>query len=338
MSGSGSWQNLLPDEQARQLYAEIYPGGLPAAQAKEKLGRYLDPWETAHIIAVDGGRVSPLGPIMTDNDLAILAEWFSEISTIMSRAVADNTPAYRRLSIDLAGPGSSEQSYVDNIMTIIVCALTLDSQVFSLLRKELMGTYPDRNFAGTFFFWGYGFSGGPARIFGFTTYGWPGPSIHVIRSHGLDREGLKAVLRRRGAIELIQSLALERAENDRRLSVAEPYASGIPGTITKLRETGIVAGVDPLRLSIPVLSSRVMISVGPLFQQVAEKIKQKFLARLDDLDDLISRCSFRRCTRPDIYCMLFHLAYSFAADKLVEGGIIPDFPQRAAGEWGVWIH
>jgi len=207
MSGSGSWQNLLPDEQTQRLYADLYPNGLPAIQANEKLHHLLAPWKRARVIRLDDQRVVPIGPIMMDNDLEILQGWFKDISEGMSNAVLDELSEYRSLAINLAGHKSSERNYINNIMTIMICALTLDSQVFSLLRKELMGTYPNRDFAGTFFFWGYGFSGGPSRIFGFTTYGrWQGPRIHVLRSHGLDRTIIKAVLRRAETFKYIQHL------------------------------------------------------------------------------------------------------------------------------------
>jgi len=39
-----------------------------------------------------------------------------------------------------------------------------------------------------------------------------------------------------------------------------------------------------------------------------------------------------------VLCMLFHLSYSYAADTLVDRGVIEDFPKSAGGEWGVWIH
>lgn len=339
MSGSGSWQNLLPDEQARKRYAGIYPYGIPAVQAREKLGQYLDPWERTHIIRLHGRRIIPTGPIMTDNDLEILKGWFKDISDDMTRAVEDNLPAYRHLALDLAGRRASERSYVDNILTIMICALTLDSRVFSLLRQELMGTYPGRGLAGTFFFWGYGFSGGPSRIYGFTTYGsWQGPPIHVLRSHELDREVIKSVLRRRNTVEFIQGLAGQKEKGSRPLSEGAIHPAGSSGIIDDLRQAQILEEDDPLRLNIPVFSDPTLFEEGKLVEQVSERIKHGFMSRISDLHILLDRCSFRQCTRADVYCMLFHLSYSFAADKLVAYGTIPDFPESAGGEWGVWIH
>ena len=337
MSGSGSWQNLLPDEQAQRLYADLYLHALPASQASEKLRRYFEPWKRARVIRTDGQQILPTGPIMTDNDLEILRDWFKDMSEAMSHAVLDELSAYGNIALDLAGRKSAEQNYIDNILTIMICALTLDSQVFYLLREELMGTYPDRDFAGTFFFWGYGFSGGPSRIFGFTTYGrWQGPRIHVLRSHGLDRTIIKAVLRSAGTFELIQQLTLEKPEI---LFYGEKSPSSLtPGITDELRQARIIEADDPPRLSIPVFTKQKMNSVVGVFNGVAEKIKQRFLSGINDLDDLINKCSFRKCTKADIYCMLFHLSYSYAADKLVENRTIPDFPESAGGEWGVWIH
>jgi hypothetical protein len=58
---------------------------------------------------------------------------------------------------------------------------------------------------------------------------------------------------------------------------------------------------------------------------------------MGQLRGLVSGCSFARCSLPDTLCMLFHLAYSYAADALVLEGVLPDFPERAGGEWGVWL-
>ena len=67
-------------------------------------------------------------------------------------------------------------------------------------------------------------------------------------------------------------------------------------------------------------------------------IASAFTAGSTELHDIIPQCSFAACSLPDVLCMVFHLAYSYCTDALVEAGVIPDFPQEAAGEWGVWIH
>jgi hypothetical protein len=81
-----------------------------------------------------------------------------------------------------------------------------------------------------------------------------------------------------------------------------------------------------------------MVPAVELFRTVSGKIIDRINGSMGSLKELVNRCSFSQCTWPDILCMLFHLAYSCAADKLVEKGTIPDFPQSAGGEWGVWIH
>jgi hypothetical protein len=81
-----------------------------------------------------------------------------------------------------------------------------------------------------------------------------------------------------------------------------------------------------------------MVPAVELFRTVSGLIMGRIIDRMDGLKELVNRCSFSQCSWSDILCMLFHLAYSYAADKLVEKGTIPDFPQSACGEWGVWIH
>jgi len=339
MSGSGSWQNLLPDEPSQRLYAEIYPQGALRPSGGEELSRLIDSWERSAIVRIDNQRIIPLGPIMTDGDLNILDSWFRGVSGFMVEAVLERLDDYRALALNLAGGKPAAAGELENILTIQICAHTLDSWVFTLLRRDLVGVYPYRDFAGDFFFWGYAFARGPQRIFGFTTYGGRGSTLlHVIRSHGMDREDLKGLLRRRDVWDCLQSVfaseGLDRGPSSRpgRGSYRDKRAE------EALIEAGILRPGDPPGLAIPVFHGRDMEMAARLYQDVSDRIINYMTTGLDDLRSLIGECSFAACSWPDVMCMLFHLSYSFAADKLVEEGVIPDFPQSARGEWGVWIH
>ena len=102
---------------------------------------------------------------MTDGDLTILNPWFQDISNFMCQAVMEGLDDYRMLALNLANGHSARKQDIDNLLTILICALTLDSWVFSLLRREVIGTYPPRGAAGHFFFWGYAFVAGPREDF-----------------------------------------------------------------------------------------------------------------------------------------------------------------------------
>lgn len=338
MSGTGSWQNVLPDESAQRLYAEIYPAGAPVPRFEGPLRQLLDSWRQARIVKAEGQRVVPLGPIMTEDDLIILAPWFRDISEAMCTAVMERLSEYQSLAQKLAGGESSPQHRVDNILTIIICAHTLDSWVFSNLREQAIGSYPSRDFAGDFFFWGYAFSEGPKRIFGFTTYGgWQRIQVNVIRSRDLDREQLKEVLRQRATWDYLGYLLLTKQPGKGASSRDYLQSARWENAVDSLRDAGVLEGDTPPWLAVPVFTQRDMEPAAKLYDEVSGRITSRFLAGMDGLKALVGQCSFAACTWADVLCMLFHLSYSYAADRLVERGIIPDFPQSAGGEWGVWV-
>ncbi|MBN1665105.1 MAG: hypothetical protein JW943_16025 [Deltaproteobacteria bacterium] len=339
MSGSGSWQNLLSDEFARRLYADIYPYGAPFPAAQDQAGKLFWLWKQAGIVEIADQKVIPRGPVMADDDLTILNPWFRDMSDAMCRAVTERLDDYLHLAKRLCGGTSPDKQAIDNILTILICAVTLDSWVFSRLRQEVIGAYPPRGDAGVFFFWGYAFSAGPQRIFGFTTYGGRmGWQLHMIRSHGMDREAVKTVLNRRDIWDVLNYFVSKRGLRED-ASMLDRRAAGLSlKAIHTLQNIGLLDSGDPPRPAVPVLTDRDRGAINQLCGEVSLKIHRHFLASIDGLESLRRRCSFADCLRPDCLCMIFHLAYAYAADTLVEKGIIPDFPQKAGGEWGVWIH
>lgn len=330
MSGSGSWQHLLPDDVSRRLYADLYPAGRPTAHLLSSLPEPLFPaWLEAAFIRVAGDWVFPLGPIMTDADLEVLKEWFADTAAAMVAAIEEREEAYHRLAWEMAGKEKAPSARVDNLLTILICALTLDSRVFALLREEVIGTYPPRGRAGAFFFWGYAFRQGPQRIFGFTTYfGFSARRVHMIRSHGLDRRAVKQ--------------SLERGENREALArlwsgEGLPSSNLSPKVLRELQETGWVHRGPPLRSAVPLFTQDDLVKISGLVDGVAEKIMTSLRPAMRDFEGLWPRCSFVRCSRADVLCMLFHLAYAYATDRLTAAGMIPDFPSQAGGEWGIWV-
>jgi hypothetical protein len=202
----------------------------------------------------------------------------------------------------------------------------------------LIGTYPPRDFAGTFFFWGYAFAAGPQRIFGFTTYnGLDEKQLHMIRSHGLDRRNLKDLLNQRKTWDYLSRYIKGREEGPGADLLDWPQSPAWKTVEGSLQNAGLLTSDDPPQLAIPFFAYRHGETISELCREISKKITDPFMAGMEDLKDLIGLCSFAQCSRPDVFCMLFHLAYSYAADQLVEKGVIPDFPISAGGEWGVWI-
>jgi hypothetical protein len=330
MAGVGNWQILLPDDEMRRLYSQIYPDGVLLQDIEERFRSTVALWQKADIAATTGARLFPLGPVMMDDDIEIVTPWFDEISKCICGTIRRYLRDYRLLARRLSGGPGATKDRIGNIVTILICAEGLDISTFSRLRYELIGRHPQRAPAGRFFFWGYAFSEGPKRIFGVTTYG-RGEAVRlsVIRSRGLDRGQMPALLRDDATLNFIQGLCLK-----------EPgifTENGIEGMIHDLRDVGLLEPDGPPRLAIPIFSDRDIEEASRIHNQVATEITSDFTARMTRLENLISRCSFARCSLPDVLCMLFHLAYSYAADELVRTGTIPDFPAQAGGEWGVWI-
>lgn len=338
MSGSGSWQNLLPDENSRRQYSEIYPTGAPLPTGSGFLPKLFSVWKQAAIVRFENEKVIPLGPIMTDRDLTTLQPWFQDISGIMVQTVLERLDEYQVLARTLAGGQNPRKQSVNNLLTILICALTLDSWVFTRLRREVMGTYPARDFAGTFFFWGYAFAAGPQRIFGFTTYnGLEEGQLHLIRSHGLDRQALKEVLNRRSTWDGLDFLMVNPEEVREDLADGKQRGHSLTKALDALQKVGILTGEHPPLLAVPRFDDVDQEAIHELCRTTSQTIAGHFIAGLPGLESLIKRCSFAGCSRPDVLCMMFHLAYSYAADGLVEKGVITDFPKTAGAEWGVWI-
>jgi hypothetical protein len=334
MAGSGDWQNLLPNEELRHLYAGIYPHGLPISSVDKRFTNAVAGWEAAGIAVTRDQSLLPLGPIMTNHDLEILAPWFQDMSGCMCDAVHRYLAEYRLFAEGFCGRSKAQAAGVGNLVTILTCAEALDIEAFHLLRRRLIGPHPPRGPAGRFFFWGYAFSDGPKRIFGVTTYG-RGEEVHlsVIRSRGLERGRLPSLLREQSTMTYLSALCRHES--------AEPLEGWCTGyakeMIGSLREVGLLEPDDPPRLAIPVLKQRDMETTASLHRKVSEQINYDFTAGLSRLRALVVQCSFSRCSLPDVLSMLFHVAYSYAADALVREGVVPDFPDRAGGEWGAWL-
>ncbi len=332
MAGTGNWKTLLPDEEAGRLYTRMYPAGLPLRQIEKRFSNLVTSWQKSGIATITGHRLLPLGPIVTDKDLTVLAPWFRDISAGMVKAILNYLADYQRLAISLCGPDTLK-SKINNLVTILTCAQALDVWAFQALRHKLIGPYPPRGSAGRFFFWGYAFSDGPKRIFGVSTYG-PSETVRVsvLRSRGLDRAEIVGVLTRGPTLAYLEELCL----SNRRASkgYGAPYEARI---VSSLRDVALLEPDEPVRLAIPIFHDKEIEKVVPLHSRVSRCIVSVFATQQGELRRLISQCSFARCSLPDVLSMTFHLAYSYAADGLVLAGSIPDFPKRAGGEWGVWI-
>ncbi len=334
MAGAGNWQILLPDEESRQLYAHIYPGGALLQDSDNRSKKMLTSWQDAGIATVVAQRLVPLGPIMTDQDLKTLAPWFQNISRHMCQVISKYLTDYRLLVQDMCGGSNAPKNKVDNLLIILTCAEALDVWTFRMLRQALIGPHPPRGPAGRFFFWGYAFSGGPKRIFGVSNYAFGKTGqLSVIRSRGLGRTKMLNLLRQELVVTYLERLLMPEST----ASTLYPGSHRTERIIQSLRDVGLLEPNESPRLAIPILNENGMEKVAWLHNKVSREVISHFTTTTGMVRGLISQCSFAECSLPDVLCMIFHLAYSYAADALIAEGAIPDFPEQAGGEWGVWF-
>ena len=87
MAGAGNWQNLLPDESTRRLYAQTYPDGIPLQSIPNEFSNTIAGWQEAGIATVINERLIPLGPIIQNRDIEMLAPWFEDVSHAIHQVV-----------------------------------------------------------------------------------------------------------------------------------------------------------------------------------------------------------------------------------------------------------
>jgi hypothetical protein len=319
MAGRGDWRRLLPDEASRRGYARAYPDGAAVEQLSTSTRQLAGRWEEAGIAVVEGGRIVPASPIVTDADLRVLSSWFADVASAMADVVATDMPALRRCSKELCA--SDAHAREANVLTILACAHALDLEAWRHVRLTLAGPHPQRGHAGHFFFWGYAFASGPRHIFGVSTYVVGELRLAILRSHALDRGELPALLRDPSAV---RSLALTFAGLD-------------PPLDSRLVAARLVAA-PPAHLSVPVFDGPAWRRASGVVTRLGTALAVAFAARVPSMGELLPACTFARARRDDVLAMLFHLAYSYAAGALVYRGLVPPFPSSALGEWGVWAH
>ncbi|KPK79843.1 MAG: hypothetical protein AMJ81_12715 [Phycisphaerae bacterium SM23_33] len=171
MAGSGNWQRWFPDDAACALYERIYPGGAALDELAAEQRRRVQEWQAPGFVKIDRGNVSPLVPVFTDEDESELATWFSQVGQQAAAVVAGRIGEYRELAEALSGRGGVPSDY---LLTILLCAHTLDVGTLEELHKGILGSPPARAGGGHYFFWGrtarsdgtYGFGVNTNRLFG----------------------------------------------------------------------------------------------------------------------------------------------------------------------------
>ncbi len=282
MAGAGNWQRWFPDDRAHALYERIYPQGMHLAQLAEDERDLVLRWKAPRFTEDKDGVVFPLVPVLTDEDQSELAGWFARATEQAASLVAEHIGEYRDLAHDLA---SQRRGPTDCLLTILLCAHTLDLGTLDQLHGGVLGPPPDRAGSGHYFFWGRTARDDQTCDFGVNSY-------NILGGF---------------ALCVLHSRRVHRA--------APPQPT----------------------MTIPVLDAAAMERVQRACGPVSEGLAGVFSINVALLEDLIPRCSFATCSRPDYLCMLFHIGYGHLASALVKAGLLPAFPDRADDSWGIWI-
>lgn len=88
-------------------------------------------------------------------------------------------------------------------------------------------------------------------------------------------------------------------------------------------------------LTMPVFNSSVMEKLEKLYSSTSEELAQVFSLSIEKIK--LNELSFANCSLKDVFCMLFHIGYSYVTDSLIEQGVLSDFPKEITDSWGMWI-
>jgi len=185
MAGSGNWRSWLPDDSAHALYERIYPGGARLDQLQRDERERVLEWQAPGFVTDREGMVVPLVPVFTDEDDSALAGWFSGVTEQAVAIVAERIGEYRDLAGDLSEQGRASS---DNLLTILLCAHTLDCGTLEQLEQNIFGSPPPRAGSGNYFVWGRSARPGRTCSFGISSFPlWGEFVISLIHASSVER-------------------------------------------------------------------------------------------------------------------------------------------------------
>jgi hypothetical protein len=337
-TGFGDWRRVLPAGPVRDFYTQIYPHGPHWEALPTRMLDACRAWVKCDFARADGDRLTPMIPILTQDDRAILHPWFEALAAHTVSTVCDELPVFRQLAEQF----SDRRHTAAHILTILIL-WSINMWVLRQLLAGPLGRHPAHGDTGRYFIWGEELGVGPRFITGIrATRGSSGYGLCLIVSRTVERPGLKDSRRlyaRVGgvsAVDFLTELATDHAHIPglaRRWGIE---ADTLQTWLDEQRRVRIVTTDEPPQLAVPVFGPDAMAQIVPACDRVAQRITD-WLRDDVALEPLLRRCSFIHCPRPAILCMLWHNSYYDATDRLIARGILPAFPSAAEGEWGVWI-
>jgi hypothetical protein len=337
-TGFGDWRRVLPAGEVREFYMRLYPYGMRWEALPPPMLEACRAWVECDFARADGDRLTPLIPILTQFDRDLLRPWFDALVSYTAARVVDTLPALQ----DLAEKCRHRWHSAEHMLTILIL-WTINMWVLRRLLAGRIGRPPAHGDTGRYFLWGEELGAGPTAITGIRAMrGTEGYGLCLIISRIVDRPRLKDARQLYGqvagvsAVDLLAKLATEQSSLP---SLAQQWrieAATLQRWLEEQRRVRVVTPDEPPRVCIPVFDPQAMARLAPVCGGIARQI----VTLLDDdtlLERLLEQCSFARCPRPTVLCMLWHNSYYEATDRLIAQGVMPTFPSAAEGEWGVWL-
>jgi len=151
MAGSGSWWKFFPDQKSYNLYQQIYQTNPSLDELSEEGREQVRLWQEVNFIKVENKAITPLIPVFTNEDNEILKPYFSSLIEKSTQIISNKIDDYRNFSAKLARASKLPSDY---ILTILLCAYTLDTGTLDSLKKGAIGKPPKRDDDNHYFLWG----------------------------------------------------------------------------------------------------------------------------------------------------------------------------------------
>ena len=350
MAGSNGWHKFFPSKQSYAIYECVYQkprtiagiaGDLKIPE-KEVKG-IVDKWVEVGFAERIRDRILGQVPVITGPDYDALDPWFKYVAKCTNETIRCERRNYQALAEEISL--GKDQRSIDNILSILICAGTLDVGTLNRLKRGPMGEPSKRGEKSRYFFWGKKTEKGPRYPFGVNSYGsgeegkWV---LSMIHSKAVDRTPLWRLYSEiNGEMSQMVKLLGALAEKPRDLLSLHGIVSFEPDRLKDLVESlakvRLATRKEPHSLLIPVFDEKISPKVNELCLRVSKAVAKKIEDNLDELKELVKQCSFHHCQFGDIFCMVFHEGYDYATDELLGEGTIPPFPPKATAEWGMWM-
>jgi hypothetical protein len=337
-TGFGDWRRVLPGGEVRDFYVQLYPNGVRWETLPTPMLEACRAWVECDFARADGDHLTPMIPILTQSDRDLLHPWFEALAACTTAAVGDELPTFR----GLAERFNDRWNTAEHILTILIL-WAINMWVLRRLLAGPIGRHPEHGDTGRYFIWAEELGPGPTHITGIRAIrGTVGYGLCVIISRIVDRPGLKHARRlyaQVGGVSAVDLLAKLIAEQPSLPALTRRWGlepETLHRWLDEQRSVRVVTPDEPAQVRIPVLGPQAMAQIAPVCGGVARRITA-WLHEDAVLEPLLEHCSFARCPRPAILCMLWHNSYYEATDRLIAQGVLPPFPAVAEAEWGVWL-